>query len=271
MPDFARGETDRTASPAQRSQRESQRTLARLSVLLAGVAGTVDAVGYLTLFSLFTAHMSGNSVALGLRLGDGHWAEALRYAIPIPPFVLGVTGALLVTELCRRRGMPYTTALPLSLEALLLATFALYGSRFLHGAIIEPPSGLAFELLVASLAGAMGVQTAALRRVGKRTIATTFVTGVLTNLSSETINALFWLVDHPPRPRRSGARPALREYPRNPALGQAALNAAIWVSYLLGAVLGGYLEVHWRLKAIGLPLGGLTLAILVDLRRPIQP
>ena len=46
-----------------RAQIRKEREKAWLAVLLAWVAGCVDAVGYLMLFHLFTAHMSGNSAA----------------------------------------------------------------------------------------------------------------------------------------------------------------------------------------------------------------
>ena len=38
---------------------------------LAGVGGYVDAVGFLTLAGLFVAHMSGNTIRLGVFVGDG--------------------------------------------------------------------------------------------------------------------------------------------------------------------------------------------------------
>jgi uncharacterized membrane protein YoaK (UPF0700 family) len=50
---------------------------------LAWVAGYVDAVGFLTLAGLFVAHMSGNTVRLGVFVGDGDWSLAAQRFVPI--------------------------------------------------------------------------------------------------------------------------------------------------------------------------------------------
>ena len=60
------------------------------TVSLAAVGGYVDAVGFLTLFHVFTAHMSGNSVWFGSSLGLGDWRIGLHHLFPIPLFVVGV-------------------------------------------------------------------------------------------------------------------------------------------------------------------------------------
>ena len=78
---------------------EEQRALA---VALAWVAGYVDAVGYILLFGLFTAHMSGNTVRLGVDLGRGDASEALARAVPIGVFVIGVALGTLLVELAAR-------------------------------------------------------------------------------------------------------------------------------------------------------------------------
>src|SRR5262249_58742304 len=76
-----------------------------MAVLLDGVGGYVDAVGYLLLFQLFAANMSGNSILLGVALGQGQWQAALRQALPIPLFVVGVVlGAVLRLALGWRGG-----------------------------------------------------------------------------------------------------------------------------------------------------------------------
>src|SRR5215211_2623206 len=45
---------------------------------LAVVAGYVDAVGFFTLAGLFVAHMSSNTVRLGVFVGDGEWSLAAQ-------------------------------------------------------------------------------------------------------------------------------------------------------------------------------------------------
>src|SRR5690349_6360434 len=73
-----------------------------LAVSLAWVAGFVDAVGYVSLFRLFIAHMSGNSAAMGAHFGQGEWGEAFYRAFPIPVFVLGVIAGAALHEAASR-------------------------------------------------------------------------------------------------------------------------------------------------------------------------
>ena len=44
-------------------------------LILAFTAGFVDAVGYIVLFQIFTAHMSGNTVAMCVHFSRQNWAE----------------------------------------------------------------------------------------------------------------------------------------------------------------------------------------------------
>lgn len=119
----------------------SEREKAWLAPVLSAVAGAVDAVGYLTLLHVFTAHMSGNSDAFGAELGRGNWTEVLRRGFPIPVFVLGVALGVLLIEIASRRGIRSTAALLLSIEgALLVAFVGLGGTRFHHD-VIEVSGG----------------------------------------------------------------------------------------------------------------------------------
>src|ERR1035441_8151505 len=51
----------------------------RVAITLAAIAGWVDAVGFLVLFGLFTAHLRGNTARLGVELRAGQ-----RRPCPLP-------------------------------------------------------------------------------------------------------------------------------------------------------------------------------------------
>jgi len=76
----------------------------RVAYVLAAIGGFVDAVGFLTLFGLFTAHLSGNTARLGVALGRGELAIALTYAVPVVGFFAAVVLGALWTESCRDTG-----------------------------------------------------------------------------------------------------------------------------------------------------------------------
>src|SRR5271154_5403250 len=68
-----------------------------LVLLLAWAAGGVDAIGFLGLNHVFTANMTGNTVLLGLTLGQGRGLAAWPNVIALVGFGLGVAlGAAIV-------------------------------------------------------------------------------------------------------------------------------------------------------------------------------
>jgi len=237
-----------------------------LAVVLAWVGGVVDATGFLTLASLFTAHMSGNSAALGAYLGVGQGAEALRRLTPIPLFVLGVAVGAAAIEIAARRGVRSSLSVALALEAILLLDFRVYGSRRLHAGVIHAGVGWQFDLLVALLAVPMGVQTAALQRVAGTNVHTTYITQMLTTFAKEVVAYLFWLHDQGQGKNASATQGIV---PARPSLFRALLVAAVWTAFVVGAAMGGAAIVRWNLNALLAPAAVLVAVIAVDVRSPL--
>ena len=165
---------------------------ARLAFALAWAGGMVDATGFLTLAHRFTAHMSGNSAALGAYIGIGDWAEALRRLTPIPLFVVGVGIGAALIEAAARLGIRSSLSVALAVEGLLLLGFRIFGGSGLHPGAPSASAAWQFDLLTAFLALAMGVQGAALQRAGCATVHTTYINGMLTNLAKEVVAYAFW-------------------------------------------------------------------------------
>src|SRR5215210_549077 len=67
-------------------------------VLLSVAAGCVDAVSYLGLGRVFTANMTGNTVLLGLSLGQADWQAALRSGVALAGFIMGVAVGTVIAE-----------------------------------------------------------------------------------------------------------------------------------------------------------------------------
>lgn len=238
---------------------------ARLAILLASVAGFVDAAGYIVLHGIFVAHITGDTNLLGQRLGRGDLAGAVPLVVAVVVFVLAVALVTAAIEGVARRGRRSPTLPALAFDAGLVAAFMAYGSvRFHHGTI--PGHGVdGFYVLLALAACAMGTQAATVTKWGSKTIRTTYVSGMMTRFAQNVVNAL--------APRRDDAPSYLRDQlgleGRAESARAAVVYLALWSAFLGGAVLGAWAELRFALWSLAFPLGALVLAVLADLRRPV--
>lgn len=149
-------------------------------LLIAAVCGLIDAACFLGLGGVFAEIMTGNILLLAFRIGTGHpigAATELRYLAAIVAFAVGaLAGGLLMRgpdkRLERRVGFGVELALVVAATVLAFATSA--GS-----------TGTGRDIVVAVLAGAMGLQNALLRKHGVADVATNVMTLTFTGLLSE--------------------------------------------------------------------------------------
>jgi len=150
-----------------------------LLVALTFAAGSVDAVALLRL-DVFTAVMTGNIVLLGLAVGQGAFANALRSVIALVAYGAGVVvGARIVGAVPIETHWAPNVTRALALEWLLQAAFLI--GWLLTGA---NPDGTSAGALIAFSGVAMGIQAATARALAPG-MSTTYVTGTLTGLLSE--------------------------------------------------------------------------------------
>src|SRR5579864_1012119 len=218
----------------------------RLVLLLAGAAGCLDAVGYLML-GLFTANMTGNTILLGLSIGREAWADAVHDIVALAAFVCGAGAGTVSTRGIRR--ISHGLGLEAAVLAGAVAVWAFFGAP--RGRIPEPP----VYWLIALLSAAMGIQSATVRRVGEQRIATTYVTGTLTALATDTASDLFdrWSAARAAA-KTSRAGPAAPRERTTSAAASRALMTGLWAVYLLGALIGGFLEKHWAMWTAAAPI-----------------
>jgi len=237
-----------------------------IALSLTGIGGFVDAVGYIALFQIFTANMSGNSVHVGMYLGQFDFSQLLRPACAIAAYVTGVVLTRITVQVAARREIRRIASFTLAVEAFLLLLFARATPALHLGQMIDLHSPGYFSL-IALLAFAMGVQTATLTHVGPLTVYTTFVTGTLTKFAESFTHALFWTYDQFRVP--GSVSDIVRCAPKQQDVRQTALLASTWVCYVLGAAAGTVIKQRWELRALYLPVVVLVALILTDQLRPI--
>jgi uncharacterized membrane protein YoaK (UPF0700 family) len=243
-----------------------------IAITLTWNAGFVDAAGYLLLFHIYTAHMSGHSVALGTYSAQLKWSTALfQHGWPVLTFVWGLFLCSLINELGGRWRLRSISSITLGLEAVLLGAFILSAPRLIAPGGIRSQPAAVFAYLLPLLTMAMGLQTSSLIRVGSLSLYTTYVNGVLAKLADATIEYLGWFYDRTRGRLRRRLTKVILMSPRQKAFRDSALMAGMWLGYAAGAVCGALLKQKWQSSALALPLGALILIISIDLVRPVAP
>jgi uncharacterized membrane protein YoaK (UPF0700 family) len=168
------------------------RTSPVLAVLLAMVAGFVDAHLYLHLTPVFVANMSGNLIRIGMFSTGSHWPEAVRAAVAVAAFLTGVLSAAFLNRRRVRGGREARAATLLLVESALIVLASVW--LVLADLGFSRSVRFADLPLVALAAIAMGVQTEAMRRTGQLAVITTFETGTIVRVGERVV---FRLTDEP--------------------------------------------------------------------------
>ncbi len=214
--------------------------------LLALAAAYVDTCGFIGLFGLFTAHVTGNFVLIGAELVNRH-VDILTKSFALPVFVVSVVLANQAEVLMRRRAMAATTVL-LGVESLLIAGAALV-PRW-AGMPLKPddmPSVLIGFLLIA----AIGVQNALMRTSLAGPVQTTVMTGNVTQLTIDLLSMATGRADGAAHARAAASWPVIAAFALGSALGAAGYAwlrfDCLWLACALVAM-GAWLVCHQDAK-----------------------
>ncbi len=239
---------------------------ARLAITLAWVAGYTNILALLTCGHA-VSHVSGTSSEIGrLAVTSGGFAVAIFSLFLLAAFVTGAAISGFATEYGQRRAWDSIYVIPMAIEAVLLAAFAVGVELHAHGTIETGPS----LYLMAGLASlAMGVQNATITRISSGVIRTTHVSGVLTDLGLEAAQMAFWLRDRRRNIPPSDAHGLLRSMRAHPTARRLALLASILGSFILGSALGTLAYVNAPPWSMFPPVILLIWMIYQDLVHPI--
>jgi len=202
------------------------RSRQRLAIGLAGLAGYVDAIGFLSADGYFVSFMSGNTTRLGVNLATDP-ARAIIPALLIGGFTCGVAAGALAAARAGARRKPAV----LALVAILLLCGGLSGAAGFHGPL------MAFLVL------AMGALNNTFQRDGEVAVGLTYMTGALVKLGQALGGAMAGQ-------KRTGW----------------AAYMLLWGGLAAGAVGGAFAFAHIGPGALWLAFGGTALALGFALR-----
>jgi uncharacterized membrane protein YoaK (UPF0700 family) len=238
-----------------------------VALVLTFVSGLVDIVGFLGIFRLFTAHVTGTTVHLGRSIALGRKSDAIAGFAIVAAFFLGSVLGRAIIEAGARRRFRSIASIVLGIEAAMIAFVAWANIVFGH-ASADLRSGAPPHVYVylALLAGAMGLQTATLTGVGPLTVHTTFVTGMVNKLAQLVSRILFRGFDF----LRGRGDTEEKHAEQKTESRQAIFILSIWVFYVLGAVGGTAAYMRWNMRALYAAVAGLAIGIVTDLFIPLS-
>jgi uncharacterized membrane protein YoaK (UPF0700 family) len=162
------------------------------------------------------------------------------------------TGAIIVERESEPAEWPAAVTAALAFETFLLAIFTAASTLF------DTTRAVVIYLLIILSACAMGIQSAAVRRLGVPGIATTYITGTLTSLMIDLLGWLRFATARLPMSRTANSA----DIERIPWDQRVGLLAGVVMLYCFGALIGGVLQVHSPPLASLFPLGTVMLVVV---------
>jgi uncharacterized membrane protein YoaK (UPF0700 family) len=150
------------------------------------LAGYVDTLGFLALFGLFTAHVTGNFILIGAALADPSRSSILLKFLAFPAFVAGVAIARLLVVTMEKRG---ASALRPALLLELVLLLGLMSCGLAASPVGSEAGGLAMAAGLLGAAG-MGVHSATSRLLLGHLAPTSMMTGNVTQIVIDTVDLL---------------------------------------------------------------------------------
>lgn len=232
-------------------QERSQRQNLVLALVLAVVAGSVNAIGLIELGET-TSHLTGSATQMGTLLARSQWQWARFSAGLLLSFLIG---AMLATAFLERariiKGQARYAA------ALLLEVFVLTGFTLACELVAPRPVWLVAPLAW-SLCLAMGLQNALVTKISHAVVRTTHVTGIVTDLGIELVRLAVWFRKRVLHPR------AWTALASDPELHKVRLHSTILLSFITGATLGTMsVERFGHLAMLG-PVAVLLALVVYD-------
>jgi uncharacterized membrane protein YoaK (UPF0700 family) len=206
-----------------------------LPAALSATAGAVDAIGFLALGGLFTAHITGNLVILAAHYVTGGFGQ-VGPLLSVPVFVVVLGAMTLAFGAADKSRYPSRRRTLLLLQVVLLGGFLGVGARLGPFADADSATAVFAGMLGVS---AMATQNALVRLLLPGSPSTAVLTTNITVLTIDLVT-LACKRGKPDELARASQR--------------ASLTFPCVVGFLAGCAGGAFLEIHFQLWALALPV-----------------
>jgi len=191
-----------------------------LSLILAAIAGAINAGGFIAI-GRYTSHMTGYVSELAGAIAISDWVLVGIGMGGVVCFIAGAALSAILINWARRHTRWSQYALPLILEAFLLAVFGMMG--------VVAGGTPGFAMLAAPLlCFLMGLQNATITKISGARMRTTHVTGIVTDIGIELGKGLY----------RNRAPDIPRERDVRADAGKLKILGAVAGSFFVGGLFG---------------------------------
>jgi uncharacterized membrane protein YoaK (UPF0700 family) len=220
----------------------------RISIGLAFVGGYADASSYL-LAQTFTGHLTGNCVLAAVSVASKDWQLTLDRLLAVIVFLSGILVSMILNRFAPVWRRPSSLSIAIFIELLLvLGAFIFLNSKATH------------QLFIVCMCLALGIQNGALHKTKGISVHSTYMTGMVTTLLQKGFDYFAPEV----RPKEDSSR--------DPARLAIQVLAAMWMSFIFGAVTGAVIVSSFHsigLFGIVLPLFVLALVEIMRKKSPV--
>lgn len=214
--------------------------------LLSWVAGFVDTAAFITLFGIFTAHVTGNIALAGSAFASSdHLTTVLRLSM-LPVFMLAVIATSLTARFARKQGWAVLPVLLIA-EAIALGIFMVVGLQYSATLVIDAQDYLMFPIAVTGVI-AMGIQNALMKEAAASFTGffpTTVMTGNFTNFTIHLVHYVSAKLSKPTEETRAEAAYALT---------QIRLTSPLLTGFFLGGTGAAYFVPAAEFWSLSVPL-----------------
>jgi uncharacterized membrane protein YoaK (UPF0700 family) len=218
-----------------------------ISIGLAFVGGYADASSYL-LARTFTGHLTGNCVLAAVSAASGDWSLTLDRILAVIVFLVGILSSSILNRFAPNRLRRSSLAVAMLIELLLFLSAALFLSHSANK-----------ELFIVCMCLALGIQNGALHKTNGVSVHSTYMTGMVTMLMQKSF-------DH-----FSTKQNPRDDFSRESARLTIQVLAPMWISFILGALMGAVMVLCFRwIGLLGMAFLLILLMIVEMKRKPTK-
>jgi uncharacterized membrane protein YoaK (UPF0700 family) len=210
----------------------------KIAILLSGVAGMVNVIGFLSIGRL-TTNVTGHFAFFVDEIFKFEFQKSLVFLYYILAFLLGSFVSSVLVEYYQKRNERYIFIAPVLLEILILLIISFFNINTVSVHI---------DIIAISLLFSMGLQNSLVTKISNSLVRTTHLTGLFTDLGIE-LSQLFFYKE---------------QEKRTVLISNIKLRLSIITGFFVGGIIAGLIYSQYLLSSLLVPSAILIIGLYYD-------